>query len=159
MGCCCCKPPSIDVLREDPNVIDCIKATSFGRATLNVNRPWITSSIINNCGGGTVYYTKDYLGYQCCCSVNAQYQLHDISKVEFIRAEGIILYHRNAIFLHTGTGVKITIQQSNDYYTVVALGSPDAEQFASKLLHHLELMAGSSKQPPTETVSEYAPPS
>ena len=140
MGGCCCKSPDIDALNEDPSVIDSIRATSFGRATLSSDGTWVISRYINTAGGDVVYYTNDSLGLLQSCLGDAQYPLSDIDKVELIQGDGIKL-GKKRIPLHgsDGRGVKITFKQSGGHYTIIAFGSPNAGEFVSKLSRQMEL--------------------
>ena len=144
------------MLKEDPNVIDCVRVTSMGRAKLNINRPWIAYiKIINNSGGDIIYYTNDHLGHLCLCSTccDAQYPLSDISRVEFIQGNDIAIFQNESIILPrgnssgTGMGVRITTKQSDGgYYDIIAFGSLDAQRFARGLVSFARHAGGASTQ-------------
>ena len=133
MGCCCCKPPAIELVREDPTILGCVKATRYGEVTLNRKWPYVAiKRIINGFGGDVIYFRKDHLGHISCCSCcETQYPLTKISKVEVVRNQLVGLGAGKAIFLDLG--VVVTVQHDEDRYTVIAFGTPEAEEFVSKL--------------------------
>ena len=137
-------PPDIETLREDPNIINCIKITGFGRVKQNIG-PGSTTHLL--AGGYVMYYTNEHLVhlFWFLGNIYTQYLLSDIKKIELIRENSVILYDDESVDLprepgsDTGIGVRITTKPSDDgYYSIIVFGSLDAEQFVSNLSQFLE---------------------
>ena len=126
MGCFCCKPPAIELVREDPTILGCVKVTRYAEVTLNSIA--IIKRIIG-CEGDIVYFRKDHLGHiSSCCCCDTQYPLTKVSKVEVVRNQRVSLAE---ITIHLG--VVVTVQHDQHTYTIIAFGTPEAEEFVSKL--------------------------
>ena len=133
MGCCFCKPPAIELVRDDPTVLGCVKATAYGQVTLNRKWPNVAiKRIINGFGGDVIYFRKDHLGHISCCSCcDTQYPLDKISKVEVIRNQMVGMGGQKALYINVG--VRVIVQHDEDSYTLITFRTPEAEEFVSKL--------------------------